>query len=382
MEFSLSLFTKVGIDPLTGEVIKAPVLGLTKSNIEIRKYDDPLTIYDYDNLGEIGDGEYVLWGINFSERPCRIYVNGVSQLWLGIVPLGEPSGVYAALASNNAYSGSNTHSGTNSYTTEKVLSDPKEFTYVKWVTNAITAAINLFKTAANSFTGINVFTGETYVENGTDDGHAVNLRQLTDAIATVSSSPFQESPNQVVVFPDCTVEPHKVYSNIATAINSFSGYADSRQFNVLIKGTGLSSKFIGLSHAALKDYIHISGVGKHINLILGYANASVSKKVRFQNLTIYMSASDIAEARTYTDIILDNCIVFAYHNTTFGNNVELINSKIYHAPGKSATLAGTCECLGTKFNQPITVAADTVICPDLVDGFNQTYSMPTDPLSV
>lgn len=53
---------ELAITKLTNES-GVPITTLTKADITLRKYDDETTIYDYESLGNLGGGNYVLYGV-------------------------------------------------------------------------------------------------------------------------------------------------------------------------------------------------------------------------------------------------------------------------------------------------------------------------------
>lgn len=373
MEFPFNLYTNGGIDPETGGVVKIPVTGLVKADVTIRKYDDPLTVYDYDAITELEDGEYVMTGILFPFKPCRIYINDVSQLWLGIVFLGELSTVYAAFAANNAFTGINTFAGTTGYTTEKTLSDAKEFTHKSYVDTGLAGCMTL---ATNqNVNSQKIFLQNITVPTATENRHAVPLSQLNSAIAGVAVSPHQVSSQHRRVITDGATETGKVYTTIASAIASLSP-SSAKRCAVEIEGTGTSGKIL-LSHLSMVDYVDIIGKRK-FNLVLGTSGATLTKTMTFKNLNIYMGNCDIVGARTYTNVTFEDCNIYAFNDLTLTNCI-LTNTKVYQGSGHNVTPTGNCEFIGGGFTQPLITAEEMTGFIASDDNLSPSYSMPADP---
>lgn len=217
-----------------------------------------------------------------------------------------------------------------------------------------------------------------YVAPATDYEVPVK-KYVDDAVAGVSVSSFQESPNKVRVIVGGTAEAGKVYLTCKTAISYFSSPGLSKQCQVEIVGTGITSEYIILSHADLVSYVHLKG-DKHINLILGTTGASTTKTMTIKGVTLYFGNGDIVRARTYNSFTFENCDIYAYNSLTF-TNCRLINCNIYQSSAHGITASGTTEMINCVAMQGITNSLTTGFIANTTDGVMTSYSMPSDPTS-
>ena len=190
---------------------------------------------------------------------------------------------------------------------------------------------------------------------------------------------IQANENEVIVFAGASTETGKVYSTIASAIASFTSPASDYNCNVIVAGTGDSSKFITISHADLVSYVHITGKGKFINIILGVTGASVNKVMTISNCSIWMGGADITTDRSYINFTFDNCDIYAYKSITF-EDCNLNNCRIFQPSGEDITLSKATimtNCVLTQTLKP-TFTGNGFLA-NVTDEAMTTYSMITDP---
>lgn len=208
------------------------------------------------------------------------------------------------------------------------------------------------------------------------DAEFVEKKYVDDLYSTLAVSPYQESSQYRRVITDGVTETGKVYTTIASAINSLTA-TSLKQCVVEIKGTGTAGKIL-LSHSALKDYIHIYGA-KCFNLILGGSGATTSKTMTFKGLTIYLGNYDIVGARTYNGITFDDCTIYSFQDLTL-TNCKLKNCMVYQGSGNNITPTGNTEIINSVFTQSF--VSETAITGFIANTTTQaltSYSMPADP---
>jgi|GEM_PF-4719402 len=350
-----------------------PITDLVKADVTLRDPDNAATVYDYTALSpHLGLGCYVLWGVNFSYRPVRLYIRNVVQNWYGVQSVGDKDSVY--MRKDGTYIDANGKKISNG----AAAAASTDFVIFSQLDDYV-------KTSGDQNVGGNKsFTGRIYLGNeAVAENEPPTLLQMLEAINGISFTPFQESSNVVVIIPDGTEQPHKVYKTIAAGIASFTDPGESKQCACLIKGTGGVSKFITLSHSSLVNYVHLIGYGKHVNMILGSTGASTSKNLIMANMTIYMGGEDITSDRTYIGTKFANVDIYAYKNITF-NSCELSGSgRIFQPAGKKIILAGsTIVSSGWEIMQDVdgveTVNANGGHFAG-TGGLNLSFSMPADP---
>ena len=357
---------------------------LTKNDVTLRDPDDPNTIYPYDSLYYLGNGTYALYGVNFAERPLRLYINGISQLWRAIHYGGErelkymvitnatldaiskkivnlANGVGAADAINKSQlDGLETSIGTNFFKKTKTGGS----SVLQTIENDV--SFEKFPTKTNPYshpTGDNEFTTKAYVDS---------------QVSQIQVSPFQESANKVRVIKGGYQETGKVYTSIENALAYFSTAGVHNQCMVLIEGTGVTDETILLNQTYLKDYAHITGAGKHIYLILGGSSANITKNCRISNVSIILGAGVITTDRVYNSIQFENCLIYAYKNLTLTNG-KMNNCIVLQPPGKSFTANGSSEITNCIFNQAVNIKEITGFAGNNSVEVNTSYTLPTDP---
>ena len=190
---------------------------------------------------------------------------------------------------------------------------------------------------------------------------------------------IQANENEVIVFAGASTETGIVYSTIASAIASFTSPASDYNCNVIVTGTGDSSEFITISHASLVSYVHITGRGKFINIILGVTGNSVNKVMTISNCSIWMGGADITTDRSYINFTFDNCDIYAYKSITF-EDCNLNNCRIFQPSGEDITLSKATimtNCILTQTLKP-TFTGNGFLA-NVTDEALTTYSMITDP---
>ncbi len=215
-----------------------------------------------------------------------------------------------------------------------------------------------------------------------NDSEYTEKKYVDDKVATITATPFQESPQKVRVIVNGTSIANKIYLTIATAINSFGSPAITKQCIVEIQDTGNASQYISLAHSSLVNYVHLKGIAKHINLILGIASASVTANVNFNDLIIFMGANDITTDRTYNSVNFENCDIYAYKSLTF-TNCKLTNCRIFQPNGEDVTVTGTTQLTNCILTNALTASGLTGVgyVTNTTSEVNTSYTMPTDPSS-
>ena len=231
------------------------------------------------------------------------------------------------------------------------------------------------------------FTGAVSVLAPLVDMAPATKKYVEDLVSEINNIPYVESLNMVRVLVGRVESTGLHYPNIENAIAYFGSPSLTKQCLVRIDGTGVASQYITLSHANLVSYVHIAGIDRMVNLILGVTGASVVKTITFSNLTIWMGANayDITTDRTYNGVTFKDCIIYAYKNLTLVNCKLQGSTKIYQPSGYGVTISGTTEIdKSVTINQTLTVGTLTGN-GHVQDGFTdkdfQGFSMPTDPSS-
>ena len=216
------------------------------------------------------------------------------------------------------------------------------------------------------------------IEAPTDPRHVTTKDYVDGQLAAYAVAPYQEAGNRVRVITNGTLETGKVYRGV-NAASSYLGTpsATNPGFIDLVK-PGADGIFHINGSTTIKNYLTIAGKGLYTKVCLSDTNASLTKSVEFQNMTLFFGANDIPGARSYNSFTFRDCVIYAYENTTF-TNCKFYNTVIIHASSKSATLS-SCICWNAHFNQY--VAADTPTLGFMTHGFDtglSYYAIPTDP---
>lgn len=324
-DFSLPVFTVQEI-VISGTAYRLPVFQTGKT-VKVKLAGSPFT--EYSGVEEGTTGIYKFTGVE--DGKYHKLIDGVQSGTFGVTNgryiADDDMAQYAKLAGNNTftgnntYSGTGTHNGTNNFNGSAVIKYPSFKPDSEWYTNA---ALNL-------------------PANG-----CVPHNYLLGLIAGLVTVPFQESTNYVRVIPNGVTETGKVYTSVKSATSFFASPSDTNQCMVEIRGTGIASKYIIASPGTLRDYVHIKGAGRHINLILSDGPA-LSKQVTLENMTIFLGANDFSGAREYSNLKIINCTVYSYRDTTW-NSCELLFSRFIYASTYKSKLKGAVKCEMCGFN--------------------------------
>lgn len=245
---------------------------------------------------------------------------------------------------------------------------------------------------------VSPFTSNAYVGTHTTNGAwnfgavesgTYRMYTTTDAWSTSSQvTAFGEFPinagvqaktNEVEVSAAETAQAGILYDALAGAIASFTSPASTNQCLVTISGTGTTSQYITLAHSALVSYVHVKGVARHINLILGTATATVDKTMTFSDLKVWFSNLDITTARKYTNFTFENCDIYQYNDVEYEDCV-FHNCRIFNT-GVACKITGTTQMTNCIVSAALTTDSFTGFYANTVDNVSASYTMPTDPLT-
>ena len=134
-----------------------------------------------------------------------------------------------------------------------------------------------------------------------------------------------------------------------------------------------------MDSGTMRDYVHFSGVGKHINIICrdGSSNAKISN---IENMTVIFGAIDFTVDRTYSNKRFENCDIYLYKNMTW-NNCELYNCRLIHASTYKSTFTGACKVEKCGFNNEPDYSGISGGYQSNNYGIDVTV-LPTDPSTV
>ncbi len=337
---------ELAITKLTNES-GVPVTTLTKADITLRKYDDETTIYDYDSLGNLGGGNYVLYGINFSSRPVRIYISGVSQTAFGILQIGEIDSLYLSKAGTTIDVESkkivNVSNGTAS-------GDAVNYSQLSGLANSI--ASDYLPKAGGTMTGEIDMSGEkiTNLPEAEDDTEAVPFAQMKDYVGEqISNVPtiLHQAQNIVKVIEHYTQNiSGKIYNTISGAYGVFGTLNVNSQGMILIEHLDSPTKTI-IPNSKFKNYLHYRSMFS--NYVFGTGETNINYIMNFENLVLWLSTTLNSTARVLTGVTLKDVEIYSNVNFTL-NNCILKNVNIYLDTGKTLTLAGSTKLLNVFCN--------------------------------
>ena len=241
-------------------------------------------------------------------------------------------------------------------------------------------------TGAKAFTHAQVyFTHATappaITSQPTNNTHAANKLYVDQAVLAASGN-YVESVNLVSVMPELgAVIPGVSYKDIGSAIASFASPAETNQCCVLVKGTGITSQYIQVNVSALKDYVHIRGIHRKINIVPDIAvETTTDQNMMFENCSVFLGANTITTARTLANMQLINCDIYFYNDLTLdGANLKVKNCTFYSASGHDVTYTGAGEITDCHFMQTANASSFTGVYSGNYDNDNNSYTPPTDP---
>ena len=265
------------------------------------------------------------------------------------------------------------------------LADTQTVTGIKTFSAACLFSSTLGVTGALTTTGQATFNTQVAKYGSSsfavsNDGDIPHKKYVDDAITSASGN-YVESVNEVAVFPELSANiPGVAYADIVSAINSFSSPAVTNQCCVVVKGTGSSSQYIQFNVSGLKDYVHIKGLHRRINIIPDIAvEATTNQNMMFENCSIFLGINTITAARTLANMQLVNCDIYFYNDLTLsGDNFRAKNCNFYSASGHDVTYSGAGEIMGCYFMQNTTASSWTGVWASY-DNCNNSYTPPTDP---
>ncbi len=337
---------ELAITKLTNESGE-PVTTLVKADVTLRKYDDDTTIYDYDDLGNLGGGNYVLYGINFSSRPVRVYISGVSQTRFGILMIGEIDSLYLSKSGTTIDVESKKIVNITNGTADGDAVNISQL-------NALETEIenNYLLLAGGTMTG-ELDMGENRISNlheAETDTEAVRFIQMKDyvedEIAKVPSI-LHQAQNIVRVIEHYTQNiSGRIYNTIAGAYGVFGVLTVNTQGVILIEHLSSPTK-TEIPNSKFKDYLHYRSAFS--NYVFGTGEANINYIMNFENLVLWLSTSLNSTARILTGITLKDVDLYINVNTTL-NNCTLKNVNIYLDSGDTLTLAGSTKLLNVFCN--------------------------------
>lgn len=347
---------EVGIYKLT-DTENEYIDNLTKGDISLRHPDDPNITYSYGNLGNLGNGCYMLYEVNFSWRPVRLYILGVRQDWFGVQEVGSLRSVFVAMDGT-------TISASNKKITELAAGA------------AATDAIN--KSQLDS----EVDDLQAYADNV-----LLEAKAYTDNVVTNLPNLVAPQSSKVVRFwQGATQVTNKIYNNLLYAVESF----DLTEFafaTILIEGL-TSNIYKAPAKCLAKDSTYSNLTFQSINREWGicFPDGIVNKHITFLNMKVILGAGVnggyTSSTRQFTNFRIKDCDIYCYNNLALYNG-EYSNVNIYMASGKTLTFYGSGILRGVKSNVAIAFDAGFNGYKDYEDLLGNIYipggSMPTDP---
>ena len=356
------------------------------------------------NIATVNDGVY------------KLYIGGVEQTQYGTFWIGDSAPQFDTIAERTAGSGvtidgillkdSLNGSSIMALTGNQTAAGVKTFSSIPKASAAATQATELIRwdeamrlADTQTVTGIKTFSGainasnaQVYFTHATiaprvssqpdNDASVCRKDWIQDQINSASGN-YVESVNEVAVFPELSANITGVaYADIVSAINSFSSPAVTNQCCVIVKGTGASSQYIQCNVTGLKDYVHIKGLGKHINIVLGVGvETATNQNMRFENCSIFLGINTITGARTFSNVQWVNCDIYVYNDITFdGDNAKMHNCRVYSASGHDITYDDAIQITGSYFMQNTTAGDDfDGVFVGNYDNCKNSYTPPTDP---
>lgn len=347
---------EVGIYKLTnseGEFIS----DLAKADITLRHPDEPDLIYDYTDLGVLGNGSYMLYGVNFSWRPVRLYINDVPQPFFGVQDVGNLRSVFISM------------DGVSISAASKKITDLAEGT-------TSTDAVRKSQ-LTDAFTAL-----ESYADNV-----LAEAKDYTDeAISNLPNLVAPQSTREVRFWEGATQVTGKIYNNLLYAVQYFDLSA-GQYATVLIEGV-VGSIYKAPDRCLSKETTLSNLTFKSTNRewAISFPEGVVNKIVTLENMKIFFGAGIYGgysgATRQYTNFKLKDCEVYCYNNLYLYDG-QYDNIKIYMASGKTLKFYGSGILNNVKSNVTIEFDAGFNGHKDYTDKHGNAFipggAMPTDP---
>ena len=292
--------------------------------------------------------------------------------------------------------GNNSYSGVNAYTTEKVLTDAKEFTYKSWVQAAITTVSNTLTLAItavsnalsaiygdnHTWTGFNWFNNKIKVNSGSTSGtksefygwtafvdappiymgtapytgyqQLVNKGYVDGLLASIGEGNYTESPNVIRLMPDAAEVAGKNYNSWFNALTYTGGIATANhRMSILISGMGNLATYITpvlVSGKYIKDYTYFKALGAGVNLAIAGATGTEWTATDFTACIIEgvnYSINDSDNPTNFSGITFINC----NFNIADSTGVTFLNCRFLGSNTFSGGTAGLFtfnNCIGER----------------------------------
>jgi len=304
-----------------------PVTTLTKADVKLKTHDTAIEL-DYTDLGNLGYGNYCLWGVNFYPQGVRLWVQGVAQGFFGVQEVGNMELKYAGFSSTAQMVSMGTMTGNLNSNIASLQSATAN------LSSDIASKATL--SANQTYTGQNVFQAKTSLSGGTgvsDGNHFLNRNDFMNEAPYCNYNPVNASQlaNKNYVDDAIISATASMTANITSLSSSLTAnYFNKKtgtqyvtppvRFDSLVNFTGyVPTCAVATNPLQGNQLANVTYVNSQVNSIMSnYAGAAYQESPNIKRLipngsatgTVYTtwasalgSCSDASETKQYTILV-------------------------------------------------------------------------------